>query len=31
MGSKDSDDSLISKKTWVKKMFHWVGTQGQIT
>jgi len=25
-GSKDSDDSLVSKKTGAKKLAHWIGT-----
>jgi len=23
--SKDSDDSLVSKQTWAKKLAHWIG------
>jgi len=23
--SKDSDDSLVSKKAWAKKLAHWIG------
>jgi len=29
-GSKDSDDSLVSKKTWAKKLAHWISAQGLI-
>ena len=31
-GCKDSDNSLISKKTWAKKLAHWnwIGAQGRV-
>jgi len=28
--SKDSDDSLVSKNDWAKKMAGWVGAQGKV-
>jgi len=29
-GSKDSDDSLVSKKTLSQKLAHWIGAQGRV-
>jgi len=28
--SEDSYDSLVSKKTWAKKLTHWIGVQGRV-